>query len=328
VVVRAIRSSLSFPHGVTGMDGGAYAAPRRISSRHAARQVSLSACALADRAVDALVQEALLTPKPALVDRRGSGAHTDLDLLKMLRSAHALHGCFRAIAEQAWGEAPSQRLRETLAATGRHGERDMLSATGGANTHRGAVWTLGLLLAAAAAARGARRHAEDLAAWAAALASYSDRAFPLGASHGTRACVRYGVSGARGEAAAGFPHVMRRALPALAAARWQGQDEQACRINALLAIMAGLDDTCLLHRGGRLALETAQTGACAVLAAGGAATAAGRAELLRLDRTLMALNASPGGSADLLAATLLLDSICLPSSCLSSGERRLNRGKV
>ena len=67
--------------------------------------------------------------------------------------------------------------------------------------------------------------------------------------------------------------------------------------------MASLNDTCLLHRGGLAALNTAQTGAAAVLAAGGTATVQGWDLLQRLDRDLFALNASPGGSADLLAAT-------------------------
>jgi triphosphoribosyl-dephospho-CoA synthase len=71
--------------------------------------------------------------------------------------------------------------------------------------------------------------------------------------------------------------------------------------------MASLDDTCLLHRGGWAALNTARTGAAAVLAMGGTATVQGWELLERLDRDLLALNASPGGSADLLAATLFLD---------------------
>jgi triphosphoribosyl-dephospho-CoA synthase len=77
----------------------------------------------------------------------------------------------------------------------------------------------------------------------------------------------------------------------------------------LLAIIATLDDTCLLHRGGRVALEAAQSGARDVLQAGGAAQPQGRAALARLDLLLNKLNASPGGAADLLAATLFLDTL-------------------
>jgi triphosphoribosyl-dephospho-CoA synthase len=65
----------------------------------------------------------------------------------------------------------------------------------------------------------------------------------------------------------------------------------------------------LLHRGGRVALRDAQTGARAVLDAGGNATAAGRRALRSLEAALLRHNAAPGGSADLLAATLLLDGL-------------------
>ena len=73
--------------------------------------------------------------------------------------------------------------------------------------------------------------------------------------------------------------------------------------------MMSLDDTCLLHRGGLAALKTAQNGAAAILTTGGTATVRGWKLLQQLDRDLIALNASPGGSADLLAATLFLDFI-------------------
>jgi triphosphoribosyl-dephospho-CoA synthase len=112
-----------------------------------------------------------------------------------------------------------------------------------------------------------------------------------------------------------FPHVLQAGLPALRRARQAGIAEECARLDALLSIMATLDDTCLLHRGGRAALDTAQQGAACVLSMGGSSTLAGLLELGRLHQRLMRLWASPGGSADLLAATLFLDR-------LSSVERR------
>jgi triphosphoribosyl-dephospho-CoA synthase len=115
--------------------------------------------------------------------------------------------------------------------------------------------------------------------------------------------------GARGEAQAGFPHAINIGLPTLYRSRQQGAAERTARLDALLAIMMSLDDTCLLHRGGLAALKTAQNGAAAILTTGGTATVQGWKLLQQLDRDLIALNASPGGSADLLAATLFLDFI-------------------
>ncbi|MHB8477619.1 MAG: triphosphoribosyl-dephospho-CoA synthase [Steroidobacteraceae bacterium] len=261
---------------------------------------------LADRAVEVLIAEALLTPKPALVDRRGPGAHRDLDLPRLLRSARSLHGAFLQMAVCAADREPDQTLRERLALIGRAGERDMLAATGGSNAHRGAIWVIGLLVAASAGSHPATGACE-VAARAGRLAALPDRYAPPQDSHGARVCRRYGVAGARGEACAGFPHVVNVGLPALRAARTIGAGETCARLDALMAIMASLDDTCLLHRGGLPALEAAQRGARAVLAAGGSSAAAGWDALLRLDADLLARDASPGGCADLLAACLFLD---------------------
>ena len=97
-----------------------------------------------------LIDEAMLSPKPGLVDARGSGAHRDLTLALMVASARSLRGGFAAMAE-AGREATQihQLLREQLGALGRAAEATMLRATGGVNTHRGAIWCLGLLAGAA-----------------------------------------------------------------------------------------------------------------------------------------------------------------------------------
>ena len=269
---------------------------------------SVPAGAVADLAVRALVEEAELTPKPALVDRRGGGAHDDMDLEMLLRSAHALRPTFGDLAVRAHRCAPGRRLREDLAAIGRRGEEAMFAVTRGVNTHRGAIWALGLLVAAAAMAPSEASPA-DVAALAGRVAVFPDRYVPPEASHGCLVTRRYGVAGARGEARDGFPHVVGVALPALWDSREAGRSERLARLDALVALIARVDDTCLLHRGGRAALRDAQNGARAVLDAGGNGTAAGRRALRSLDAVLLRHNAAPGGSADLLAAALFLDAL-------------------
>lgn len=271
-----------------------------------AEAVRLPPAELATLAVTALIEEAELTPKPGLVDRRGSGAHHDLDLQTMLSSARALGPTFLRLAVAGRALPPGAALRTELARIGRDGERVMLEATGGINTHRGAIWALGLLIAATAGA-AAGTAPDVLCRRAGSIACHPDRAAPPSTTHGASACARYGVGGARAQATAGFPHVRRLGLRTLLANRRCAMPEHWARIDALLSIMSELDDTCLLHRGGPAALAIARGGAAAVLDAGGASTAAGRAALRGLDRELVARHVSPGGSADLLAATLLLD---------------------
>ncbi|MCP1466013.1 triphosphoribosyl-dephospho-CoA synthase [Pseudomonas sp. S3E17] len=257
---------------------------------------------LADMAVDALIDEADLSPKPALVDRRGNGAHSDLHLGLMHASALSLWPMFKAMAEAAleFGEV-GLPLREALGRIGREGEQAMLVTTHGVNTHRGAIWALGLLTAAAALEPRA------ITLNAARLALLNDRYAPQTPSHGAQVAQRYGARGAREEAQLGFPAVTQRGLPQLRQSRRQNVGEQNARLDALLAIMTELADTCVLYRAGTAGLQAMQHGAQAVLDAGGSATLAGRRSLHELDNQLLALNASPGGAADLLAACLFID---------------------
>src|SRR5271168_3066701 len=152
---------------------------RRIDRRQSGRSataglpIRLTAIELSAVAVSALLEEAELTPKPALVDRRGNGAHHDLDLARLRCSAMALKDGFAAMARAAADETPL-RLRETIGRIGRDMERRMLAVTDGSNAHRGAIWALGLLVTAAAQ-RPSEKNAARIAAAAATLAALPDR---------------------------------------------------------------------------------------------------------------------------------------------------------
>ena len=261
---------------------------------------------LADLAVEALIDEAELSPKPGLVDRRSNGAHTDMTLALMHASALALWPCLRNMAEaaQAIGTL-GQPLRATLGQLGREGEAAMLAATGGVNTHRGAIWALGLLVASKAL--DTQADTNTLAARAGRIALFDDPAMTTQDSHGLQVRRRYGTGGAREQAQQGFPAVIGHGLPQLQRSRAAGASEPHARLDALLAIMAVLNDTCVLWRSGPAGLAAVQHGARTVLSEGGSATLAGRRQLRRLDQHLLHLNASPGGAADLLAACLFLD---------------------
>lgn len=265
------------------------------------------AIGLAALARQALIAEAELTPKPGLVDRRGTGAHTDLSLAIMRRSALAVEPCFCQMARLSGSRRPSQPLREQLAVIGREAETAMFKATSGSNAHKGAIWVLGLLVSAAAMQDDNEAPASAIAATAQEIASFEDPASPRLVSHGDVVAKRYGVDGARGEAHRGFPHVVDIGLPMLHSRRAAGATESVARLDTLLSIMSHLNDTCLLFRGGEEALVAAKEGAAAAISGGGSGSLIGRQQLERLDRRLLELGVSPGGSGDLLAATLFLD---------------------
>ncbi|MFC9680203.1 triphosphoribosyl-dephospho-CoA synthase [Streptomyces sp. NPDC056948] len=260
---------------------------------------------LAQAAVDALVGQLALAPKPGLPDPRDLTARaTRRDHSALRWSARALLPGLTAMAAAArrTGE-PSARLRAELGAIGRSTEHTV-GLTGGG--HRGALWTLGLLVAAAALKPGARP--ADTTALAKQLAAHPDRRAPRRPSRGSTVSAKYGAAGARGEARAGFPHV-RRALTTLTTARVRGATEPQARLNALLTVMSTLQDTELLHTAGPMGLRHVQAGARGVLEAGGTATEPGTEALRALDTDLQSRAWIPRGSAPLLAGTLFLDAL-------------------
>lgn len=286
---------LSRPAPRTCLVCGGPAAPCARSRAHGLPAVQEAAQALledfaaqrlAELAVQALLEEVDQTPKPGLVDRNNRGAHQDMDRDLFHRSARSLLPYFRRAVTLGLERADCMG---SLQKAGLAAERVMLAKTGGVNTHRGAVYAFGLILAAMGSrlARGG-----DVFAGAAALAESGLP--PAAGSHGQRARQRYGASGARGEALAGFPHA-RHAWAALA--RPGGRDA------ALLTLLAEVEDTNLLHRGGPEGLALVQSRARSILAASPPAYGEG---LLELDRACIARNLSPGGSADLLALALFL----------------------
>ena len=222
----------------------------------------------------------------------------------MRRSAHCLAPFFELIALTSLEQIPTQTLREELGTIGRWAEHFMLRCTGQINTHRGAIWVLGLLLSAAA--MGAVS-AEAIAETARQLACLPDRNASKKESHDLQVARPCRLRGARAEAQAGFPSIIAAGLPRLHLSRQIDESETLARLNALLAIMTRLDDTRLLQQGGLAALKTAQAGAASILEAGGVATPEGWRLFQHLDRDLVALKSSPRGSADMLAATIFID---------------------
>jgi triphosphoribosyl-dephospho-CoA synthase len=277
----------------------------------AAPKVDASAfhAALGRAATASLYDELALEPKPGLVSFADAGSHDDMNAATFLRSLFALRHFFVRVAAQ--GAASAEFA--PLATLGIAAEARMLRATGGVNTHRGAIFTLGLLCAAAGAARAAglacsaaNVRATLLARWGDALAA---RALHAGESHGARAARAHGLRSAAQEAAQGLPTLFDHVLPALRAARRAGADDRGARLHALFTAMAEVDDTNLVHRGGLQGLRDAKCLARQFLAEGGGlgADAVGRAA--RVHAVFVERRLSPGGAADLLAAACWMERV-------------------
>lgn len=257
---------------------------------------------LADLAVASLVEEVSLTPKPGLVDQKDKGSHHDLNFSMMIQSAHCLRETFYKIAFVSYGKKPSQSLREKVGEIGREGEKRMYQVTKGVNTHKGAIWSLGLITAAAAIHYG-QCDEETLCLTAGEIAKFEDRFAPFQITNGIKAIQKYGVLGAKAEAQFAFPHIRYHSLPEFKRSLEKYGYETA-KFRALLALMANLDDTCLLHRGGMEGLQFVKNYAKKILNDGNLE------ELEKMNELLIERRLSPGGSADLLAATIYLYKIC------------------
>jgi triphosphoribosyl-dephospho-CoA synthase len=273
--------------------------------------IDLEAAHLARAATHALHDELALYPKPGLVSFVDHGSHDDMTARTFVRSIFSLRDYFRQIAALGAADAPFAELERLGIAA----EQRMLAATGGANTHRGAIFTLGLLCAAAARPGDARARAHSPALlrarlverWGAALAARVDGD---GASHGQRAARRHALHGARAEAANAFPVLFEIAVPTLATALRGGLDHRHAQLETLFAVMASLADTNLVHRGGLEGLRYARQQARSFLAAGGARRRDAVAHAEAIHREFVARRLSPGGSADLLAAAAFVVRIC------------------
>ena len=260
---------------------------------------------IATIAHDALLREVETYPKPGLVSRIDRGSHDDMDANTFRRSAAAIRPHFAAMAHAGAEGCAMSALR----VIGLEAEAAMFAATGGINTHRGAIFGLGLL-SAAAGARSAGLAGANTSLGAVVAQRWSRGILDgpvLLRSHGSAARRQYGAGGARIEAAQGFPAVYEIGLPALReGAALAPRDAEAARVHACFALIAALEDTNLLHRGGREGLAFAQRAAREFLDRGGVGRRDWRAHAIAIHREFVARNLSPGGAADLLAMSVFV----------------------
>ncbi|ACA21097.1 triphosphoribosyl-dephospho-CoA synthase MdcB [Methylobacterium sp. 4-46] len=260
---------------------------------------------IARAAAAALRSELDTYPKPGLVSPVDAGSHADMDASTFRASAAAIAPFFADLALAGAAGAPMPALRRI----GLVAEAAMRAATGGVNTHRGAIFGLGLLCAAAGALPGAGAGALGRLVRERYGEAILNGPVLLHAP-GARARRRHGIGGAPAEAAAGFPSLYQVGLPALRRGRrLRPDDPDAACVETCLSLIAHLEDTNLLHRGGPEGYAFARTQAARFIAEGGVAQPDWRDRAEALHRAFVARNLSPGGAADLLAMTLFVDGI-------------------
>ena len=261
-------------------------------------------------ATQALLYEVATTPKPGLVDRENSGSHRDMDFFTFQASAAALYLYFsQCVKIGRTTEDPRETFRR-LRLPGKLAEGEMLHATGGVNTHKGAIFSMGILCGALG--RLERQQWSDPKAVLAECAAmtkgltagdFAGLTPEIARTAGQKLYLRYGITGVRGQAEAGFPTVGKIGLPKLEAALSAGKSINEAGCAALVAMLADTVDTNMIHRGGYELAKAASEEAKALLEG---EPFPGVPALEKLNRDYVEKNLSPGGTADLLAMTLML----------------------
>ena len=249
---------------------------------------------VAHAATVALQKELDLTPKPGLVDRHDNGAHTDMDYNLMQKSIHTLRPYFVQLALMACNDDVD--VGEILR-IGREGEAAMLQATHGVNTHKGALFALGLAVAASAHLLCSRQTV-DADSLRQVIRQVAQGIQPATDTHGQRAMKAFGVRGALAEAQEGYEQLFTTWLPF---AMHDTDDAHLHRL--LLLIMSTLDDTNILHRCGEQTAQHVKQEAQQLFNHFDAIL------LPAMNDHFVAENISPGGAADMLSLTLFIKTL-------------------
>lgn len=274
---------------------------------------------LADQAVKAMLNEVVTWPKPGLVDPVEHRAHPDMDAFTFIQSATSLRPYFKQATTAGLNfptGQPAPLFFNQLRLLGQRAETTMFKATAGVNTHKGTIFSLGILTGTVATLKGRQLPVTQLNVQrvvkemlANLLATDLD-----GLKHsqqltaGERQYLAYGQTGIRGEAASGFPTVFKYGLPTWRA-NW-GMNQNDRQLTTFLKIARHTDDTTLVKRAGDPAIlvwKDQQLDRFFEL--GGLTTKQGRQFLVNLEKDFSDRHLSLGGAADLLIATIFLASV-------------------
>lgn len=272
---------------------------------------------ISKKAVDAMLLEVAASPKPGLVDRLNSGAHKDMDYELFVRSASSFYEELEAMVDAGYhfkGRDYHQLFMQ-IRSIGIQAENKMFECTKGVNTHKGALFSLGILCCAAGVAERENKssHIEsrlvcDLAARMVEgitrkelVQLREDEAL----SHGEVLFKKHGITGIRGEAESGFQSVLQFGLPEL----YKGYNhlsQNDLMLQILLSLMMTVEDSTIVYRHSIETLREVQRLSTEFIREGGMYSRKGLSYICSMDKAFIANGISPGGSADLLGVTLFL----------------------
>lgn len=279
---------------------------------------------LAIYAQQSVLYEAILYPKPGLVDSLDRGAHLDMDIFTFMDSSSSLYEGFYHYAEAGitWEDTPG-KLFEHIRPIGVELEKQMLRETKGINTHKGIIFSMGIFLAATGFfLQNKMNQKNDFPIFTEQdteniFLIIKEITYNLVANdfknlnnkerltNGERLFLEYGFTGIRGEAEDGYPSIQKKALPLMRELS-RGNSLTDCLLEILFTIMSSTEDSNVVHRGGLEALQFIKEQATEFMKNGGLKQAYSIQKIGEMNRLFISKNISPGGSADLLIITIFL----------------------
>lgn len=269
-------------------------------------------------AVKSMLLEVSATPKPGLVDRNNSGAHKDMDFNTFIESSvsqvYTFYNC--TLEGLKFEGEDNKELLKAIRPAGIEGESKMFNATRGINTHKGLIFSLGIIAAAAGLqykkTNKLKMDADDVCNFVKEIAEgivsreleNLNNKEPL--TYGEGLFKKYGIKGIRGEVESGFSTVRYYSLPILRELMKGTGNINDNLVQVLFHLMTITEDVNILGRHSIDELEYVKSTAKEILALGGIFTDEGRKKIHEIDIEFIRRNISPGGSADLLAVTLML----------------------
>ncbi|MEG2928677.1 MAG: triphosphoribosyl-dephospho-CoA synthase CitG [Oscillospiraceae bacterium] len=265
---------------------------------------------IGEKAVKSLLYEVSVTPKPGLVDRKDSGAHRDMDFFTFVNSSCSLYNYFEECATTGillCDETP-QRVFQRIRYLGRLAEEKMYNSTQNVNTHKGAIFSLGIICAAVGFLEANKKEltTDSILDVSSQMAKVAIDDFKSVVEPHTFGEKLYSVSyilGIRGQAAEGYPAVKNIAYPILMQQIKAGVGFNGAGTRALIHLIAEVEDTNIIKRSSEEELKRVQKSARELLQLKGDEFDRG---LDLLNEELIQKNISPGGCADLLSVSFML----------------------
>jgi triphosphoribosyl-dephospho-CoA synthase len=276
---------------------------------------------MARYAEEAILSEVILSPKPGLVDSLDAGAHKDMDIYTFLLSATSLYDGFYDFSKAGLlHEGTKQELFLKIRPIGMDIEKRMFEATRNINTHKGIIFSMGIVLSAAgyylkdksedeiehfsssdtdAVFKLIREMTEGLV-----KKDFNNLPQKIKYTHGEILFLKHGFTGIRGEAEEGYPVVRLEALPKLRALKSESYSFEEKLLEILLLLMSITEDSNVVSRGGIESLSYVKSQAKLFLEKGGIKNPDSREILKRMNEDFILRNISPGGSADLLSIVI------------------------